>query len=80
MVDVETYVSSVSSINEKDMVGTVRSERHIRLKSRQDNCTFVFSENLMNLRQIFILTWPLMAFVSLLKLNFVALSLCFFIY
>ena len=32
MVDVETYVSSVSSINEKDMVGIVRSARHIRQK------------------------------------------------
>ena len=35
MVDVETYVSSVSSINEKDMVGKVRSS-HVRQKRRQE--------------------------------------------
>ena len=35
VVDVETYVSSVSSINEKDMVGKVRSS-HIRQKCRQE--------------------------------------------
>lgn len=35
MVDVETYVSSVSSINEKDMVRIVRFS-HIRQKCRQE--------------------------------------------
>ena len=45
VVDVETYISSVSSINEKDMVGTVRSA-HIRQKSRQELyvCIWEFDE------------------------------------
>ena len=63
MVDVETYVSSVSSINEKEMVGVVRSA-HIRQK-----CTFLF-ENSMDLRHLFMLTWSLMACVLSSKLNF----------